>query len=99
MKFAMAPNGEDEPFDGSCPCGLIHGDGFEVEIHCWRSSCEHGCKYSGIHVGGAIDDATKRKIAEHIRDHNGWTTATEWALVIISTNATDHRQVTRRERP
>lgn len=43
--LAMCPNEEDGKFDGSCPCAVFHGDGFHVETHCWRSSCEHGCKY------------------------------------------------------
>jgi len=87
LKLACAPNGSDEGYDGSCPCALIHGENFEVEVHCWRGGCEHGCKYSGIHVSGELDKATKRKIAEHIRDNNGWTNHTDWTLVVLGTNA------------
>lgn len=78
MKYASAANGMDEGYDGSCPCGLIHGEGFEVEVHCWRSGCQRGCQYSGIHVSGTLDETTLRKIGEHIRENNGWTNHTDW---------------------
>ena len=78
MKYACAANGTDEGYDGGCPCGLIHGEGFEVEVHCWRSGCSHGCQYSGIHVSGSLDEGTLRKIGEHIRENNGWTNHTDW---------------------
>lgn len=82
MALARCPNEEDGEFDGSCPCGEIHGEDFEVEFHCWRSSCKYGCEYSGIHVSGTLDSETKRKIAEHIRDNNGWTNHTDWSIII-----------------
>ena len=82
MALAKNPNKEGE-FDGSCPCGMITGENFLVEFHCWRSSCQHGCEFSGIHVSGTLDHTTKQKIAEHIRDNNGWTTHTDWNLVIL----------------
>lgn len=81
LEFATDPNGQ--PFCGSCPCASIIGDGFVVEIHCWRSSCEHGCAFAGVHVKGSIGDDEKRKLAEHIRDHNGWTHHTEWSVVVL----------------
>ena len=83
LGLGRAANGEDEGWDGSCPCCLIHGEGFEVEVHCWRrGGCEHGCKYSGVHVSGTLDKATKLKIAECVRDNNGWTERTDWNIVI-----------------
>ena|ERR1039457_2898504 len=82
LSLAVGSNGEED-FDGSCPCCLIHGENFEVEIHCWRSSCQYGCEYSGIHVSGELDKKTKNKIAKHIRDNNGWTNHTDWKIVIL----------------
>lgn len=81
IQFARNPK-DDEPFDGSCPCGVINGDGYHVRVHCWRAQCLDGCEFSGVHVSGSIEDETKRKIAEHVRDHNGWTNSTDWGVVI-----------------
>lgn len=78
--FEFAVSGhvtEPEPFDGHCPCAYIHGNGFFVDVHCWRSACDE-CRYSGVHVTGELDDDTKLRIAAHIRDNNGWSDATEW---------------------
>ncbi len=69
-------------FDGCCPCGKIIGDGFKVDFHCWRASCEHGCEYSGIHVEGTLPKETLEKIARQIRDNNGWTDRTDWTLTV-----------------
>lgn len=85
MALARNPN-DDGAFDGGCPCGEIHGKNFEVVFHCWRSSCQYGCKYSGIHVSGALDRKTKMRIAKHIRDNNGWTNHTDWNLVVTGSN-------------
>ena len=82
MSLAKNPN-DDGAFDACCPCGEIIGENFIVEFHCWRSGCEYGCRYSGIHVSGSLDSQTKRQIAEHIRDNNGWTNSTDWSIVII----------------
>jgi hypothetical protein len=82
MSLANCPNDEGA-FDGSCPCGEIHGENFEVVFHCWRSNRDCECKHSGIHVSGTIDRKTKIKIAEHIRDNNGWSKATDWNIVIL----------------
>lgn len=87
MKYASAPNGTDEGYDGSCPCGLIHGEGFEVDIHCWRTGCQHGCQYSGIHVSGTLDESTLQKIGEYIRDNNGWTNHTDWNVTCTLTES------------
>ena len=77
-EFAIGSNGENEDYDGGCLCCRIDGVGFLVEVHCWRSGmC---CEFSGIHVTGDIDDATKQKLAEHIRDNNGWTGQTDFAI-------------------
>jgi hypothetical protein len=83
MSFAMNPSEEDGAFDGGCFCAKIHGEGFEVETHCWRSSCEHGCNFSGIHVSGEICKEDKRKIANHIKENNGWTNSTDFNIVIL----------------
>jgi hypothetical protein len=77
MKFAVSLN-DDGPFDGGCPCCLIHGDGFEVEVRCWR-----GDGRSHIAVSGALDIETRRRIAKHIRDHNGWTYHSGWVLEVV----------------
>lgn len=82
MALARNPS-DDGAFDGCCPCGKIDGENFSVEFHCWRSGCKHGCKFSGIHVSGSLDQKTKLKIAEHIRDNNGWTSSTDWNIVIL----------------
>lgn len=71
-----------EDFDGGCPCGEIQGENFYVRFHCWRSNCGCDCKHSGIHVSGELDTTTKQKIAEHIRDNNGWSDWTDWNIVI-----------------
>lgn len=68
-------------FDGGCPCGEIIGENFKVQFHCWRCGCE-SCEFSGIHVSGELGEDSKRQIAEHIRDNNGWTDATDWSIVI-----------------
>jgi hypothetical protein len=83
MRRAIGSNGDGEPWDGSCPCGIINGEGFVVEVHCWRASCEHGCKYSGVHVDGDIDRTTKERIAKHIIAKSGWSDSTEWNIIIL----------------
>lgn len=79
--FASGP--DEETYSGSCPCCFIHGENFEVEIHCWRSNSECDCKYSGIHVSGSISNELKQKLAEHIRDNNGWSDTTDWEIKIL----------------
>lgn len=76
----------DEDFDGACPCSVVEGEGFKVETHCWRTSTFYdsvkcSCRWSGVHVSG-LDAETGRKVAEHMRDHNGWTEHTDWEIVI-----------------
>lgn len=66
-------------FNNDCPCALLLGMKFEIEVHCWRS-CSR-CPYAGIHVRGLAADVAQQ-VAEHIRDHNRWTERTEWAIVI-----------------
>lgn len=78
MKYACEPNGTNKGYLLGCACCLIHGDGFDVEVHCWRSGCAHGCQYSGIHVKGRLDEATLLRIGHHIRDNNAWTNSTHW---------------------
>ena len=61
-------------FEGGCPCCHMLGDGWEIDVHCWRvnlGGC--ACEHSGIHVSGLPADVAKR-VAEHIRDHSGWHT-------------------------
>ena len=71
-----------ENFEGGCPCCDIEGDGFTVLAHCWRSTRNGcGCKYSGIHVQGLPADVAQR-VAEHVRDNNGWTGHTDFAIVV-----------------
>jgi hypothetical protein len=76
LSLALSPNEGDGAFDGYCPCAVIHGQRFEVLRECWRVT--GGA--SAIHVSGALPQALLRRIAEHIRDHNGWTHVTEWAI-------------------
>jgi len=77
--LSLGMNGNDEePFDGGCPCCLIHGEDFEVDVSCWR---EHG-GYSEIKVSGSLPRETLIDIAWHIRDNNGWTDHTNWEIVI-----------------
>ena len=71
----------DPEFETYCPCAHIKGENFEIDIHCWRGGCDK-CQYSGIHVSGTLDAETKRKLAEHIRDNNGWSNHTDWNIVI-----------------
>lgn len=81
LSLGRSSNGEGEDFDGSCPCCMIHGEGFTVRVHCWRSNCNE-CEYSGIHVHGELDIDTKIKIANHIRNNNGWSNSTDWNIVV-----------------
>jgi len=72
----------DPEFGGACPCCHVRGNSFTIDVHCWRTRHEGcGCEYSGVHVAGDIDRATAKKLAEHMRDHNGWTGYTKWKLV------------------
>lgn len=80
------PMGLDEGFDGGCPCCVVEGDGFKVETHCWRTGTFHegvkcACRWSGVHVSG-LDGETARRVAQHMRDNNGWTEHTDWEIVI-----------------
>ena len=71
-----------DDFEGGCPCCMVDGDCFEVYVHCWRNNlvgCE--CKYSGIHVRGLPADVGQR-VAEHIRDNNGWSDHTDFTIVV-----------------
>lgn len=68
-----------EEFDGSCPCALILGKNFEINVHCWRV-CQR-CQWSGVHVKG-LELELAQKVAEHVRDNNGWTNHTDWTIVI-----------------
>lgn len=81
LYLARSANGEDEGFDGACPCCIIYGEDFEVNVHCWRSSCSI-CEYSGIHVTGTIDKDLKQKIATHIKNNNGWSDWTDWNIIV-----------------
>jgi len=73
----------DPDFDGFCPCAHIKGNGFSIDVHCWRSSFNGCCcEYSGIHVSGSIDDKQKILLAEHVRKNNGWSESTDFAIVI-----------------
>lgn len=83
MGLAYQAGEPAEMFDGCCPCGWINGEGFRVDFHCWRSCCEHGCEYSGIHVTGTPCEATLWMIALHIRDNNGWADSTEWNVTVV----------------
>lgn len=76
LSLASCPNEEDGLFDGSCPCAVVHGERFEVEIRCWRVTGGH----SEIHVSGALPQQTLQRIADHIRDNNGWTNSTDWQI-------------------
>lgn len=76
LALGMCPNEEDGPFDGGCPCCNIHGQGFNVEVSCWRVN--EG--FSRIKVEGPLSEETLWSIAEHIRDNNGWTDRTDWQI-------------------
>ncbi len=41
--------------DGSCPCGRFYITGINIHIHCWRTSSNCDCKYSGIHISQHYD--------------------------------------------
>ena len=76
LRYASAANGTDEGFDGHCPCCLIHGEGFEVNVSCWRGN--DGC--SSIEVSGSLGHDKLQEIAAHIRDNNGWSGTTDWEI-------------------
>lgn len=80
-QFAFVNNDEDEKWDGACPCAVIVGEGFLVDVHCWRKCC-YDCQYSGVHVSGTISDTDKRMIGHHIINNNPWSEQTDWNLVI-----------------
>lgn len=74
------PMSLDPGWDGCCPCCTLDGDGFTVEVHCWRTRIDGcGCKHSGIHVTG-LERSQALAVATHIRDHNGWTDHTDWTI-------------------
>lgn len=79
-QFFTKSNGED--YDGSCICGQIVGIGFLLEAHCWRSRCEYGCKFSGVHVAGDISYEQKMKLAKHFVDKSAWKNHTDFNIVI-----------------
>ena len=70
-------------FDGHCPCCVLFGHpDFEIEVHCWRTNIDGcDCEHSGIHVSGLPADVAQR-VAEHIRDNNGWTGVTDYRIVV-----------------
>ena len=91
LGLALCPNEEDGAFDGSCPCAVIHGQGFEVETRCWRVAGGH----SEIHVSGTLPQTDLQRIAEHIRDNNGWTHSTDWQIHLCpNTPVTDAKPST-----
>ena len=79
LGLALCLNEDDGPFDGSCPCAVIHGQGFDVKTRCWRVTDGH----SEINISGTLPRETLQRIAEHIRDNNGWTTSTDWRISIF----------------
>lgn len=70
----------DPDYEGCCPCTHIKGDGFDVEIHCWRTSHDCNCPYSGIHITG-LDPDDARKLADHLIETIGWP-GIEWTVLI-----------------
>lgn len=72
------PMSLDPDFDSSCPCCNINGDNFKVSVWCWRLQAGG----SLIEVSGSASKEDKRRIAEHIRDHNGWTDRCDWQIDI-----------------
>ena len=68
----------DEEHDGSCPCATIYGEGFHIEVHCWR--CGSCCEYSGVHVTGTLPPSERRALGEYVRGHNPWTDHTDWSV-------------------
>ena len=69
--------------EGCCPCSKIRvGETAIVRVHCWRSQCEYGCEYSGVHVHG-LDNETAEKVAAHIIANNPWATTTDWEVQIV----------------
>ena len=84
LSLALSPNQEDGAFIGSCPCAVIHGEGFEVRMKCWRVTCGA----SAINISGTLPKETLHRIAEHIRDHNGWTQTTDWTIHVSPSHAT-----------
>lgn len=73
----------DPDYDGGCPCvDILIDRTASVHVHCWRSICIHGCKYSGVHVHG-LDHETAHKVAQHIIANNQWATTTDWEVQIV----------------
>jgi hypothetical protein len=76
-EFAISSNREEE-YWGGCPCCLIQGENFNVEISCWRENSG----FSLIKINGPLDSATKEEICRHIQNNNGWTDHTDWNVEI-----------------
>ena len=73
----------DPDYEGCCPCADIFiSDKSGVRVHCWRSNCIYGCKYSGVHVEG-LDHETANKVAQHIIANNPWSERTDWEVKIV----------------
>lgn len=72
------PEEDGSPWMCYCFCGDISGANFSVSCACWRLA-NGSCL---IKVSGDLDAGTRRRIAEHIRDHNGWTETAEFVIEI-----------------
>lgn len=65
-----SPLSFDPTYASSCPCARIEGDGFRIDVHCWRIG--HCCRWSGVHVTGSLPKATLRKLGSHVKRNAGW---------------------------
>ena len=72
---------------GSCPCGKLYIRGINIEFHCWRSSCDKDCRYSGLHIRQHYDFNYSRADLEKLGNlclesiKDVWFN-TDWDLVI-----------------
>ena len=73
-----SPLNLDPDFDGGCPCAKLEGDGFSIDIHCWRTSRNCSCRNAGIHVYG-IEGEMAKQVADHIMKNSGWPNV-DWSV-------------------
>lgn len=75
-------------YEGSCCCLSFCICGVKCDLHCWRSNCNEGCEFSGIHISQHCDfNWNLQEIAEEIYEQitKIWSN-TDWSIKYIDFN-------------